>query len=258
MKRVVIIGGGNLAEAVAMALAASSKVELTQIYLRDAVRGEELTQLTQVPYATFEEPLSEADIYLLAVSDGAIAPLSSSLNFAQGAIVAHTAGSTSIEALDKRLRRGVFYPMQTFTKGRRVHFETIPIFIEAFEQSVKEELGELASAISSSVMELDSEHRRRLHLAAVFACNFVNAMFIAAEEMVQSSQLPFEILKPLIEECCAKACSAESPRDIQTGPAVRGDWATMERHTSMLCEQEQLKEIYNNISIYIWETLKRI
>ncbi len=258
MKRVVVVGGGNLAESVAVAIAQCPTVELVQIYLRNGERGEELSQLTAAPYATFEEPLAAADIYLLAVSDSAIGELSTKLDFAKGAVVAHTAGSSSIEVISSELRRGVFYPMQTFTRARRVDFSVIPIFLEASDQTIMEELTELASMLSSTVVELDSPHRRRLHLSAVFVCNFVNAMMIAGEELVSESDLPFEILKPLIEECCAKALSARSPRDVQTGPAVRGDFATIEKHTSMLSNNEDLKTIYQTISKYIWETSKKI
>ncbi len=258
MKKVVIIGGGNLAESVAVAMAQCPTVELVQIYLRNGERGEELSQLTAAPYATFEEPLASADIYLLAVSDSAIGELSCSLDFAKGAVVAHTAGSSSIETISSELRRGVFYPMQTFTRARRVDFSVIPIFLEAADQTIMQELKELANMLSSTVVELDSDHRRRLHLSAVFVCNFVNAMMIAGEELVSESDLPFEILKPLIEECCAKAISARSPRDVQTGPAARGDFATIEKHASMLSDNEELKTIYQTISKYIWETSKKI
>ncbi|MFR9523035.1 MAG: DUF2520 domain-containing protein [Rikenellaceae bacterium] len=256
MKRVVIVGGGNLAESVALALVESQEVELVQIYLRRAERGAELSALVGVPYSTFEGPLAAADIYLLAVSDQALAQLSSQLDFAPGAVVAHTAGSSSIEVLDERVRRAVFYPMQTFTAGRRVDFAAIPIFVEAADRATLAELEWLAGALGCRSIELDSESRRRLHLSAVFACNFVNAMFIAGEELVAESGLPFEILKPLIEECCFKAIDAPSARPLQTGPAVRGDQATMARHEAML--SPELKTIYQNISKYIWETSKKI
>ncbi len=258
MKRVVIIGGGNLAESVAVAIAASPKVELAQIYLRSKSRGEELTALTSTPHKIIGEPIESADIYLLAVSDSAISELSQTINFPEGAVVAHTAGSTSIEAIDEGLNRAVFYPLQTFTKGRRVDFSKIPIFIEASNAEALEDLRELGEQLSDSVQCADSEQRRALHLSAVFVCNFVNAMFIAGEEIVSSSALPFETLKPLIEECCAKAIDVGSPRKVQTGPAVRGDQTTMLRHCEMLQGREDLKMIYQNISKYIWETSKRI
>ncbi len=258
MIRVVVVGGGNLAESVAVALSRASGVDLVQIYLRDRVRGEELTALTGAPHATFDEELAAGDIYLLAVSDGAIAELSAQLNFAPNAVVAHTAGSSSIELIDPSLRAAVLYPMQTFTRGRRVDFSIIPTFVEGRDKATLQQIKQLAELISGSVVELDSASRLRLHLSAVFVCNFVNAMFIAGEELVRESGLSFEVLKPLIEECCAKACSAASPSEVQTGPAARGDFATVERHRAMLSQSGELGEIYQNVSKYIWETLKRI
>ncbi len=258
MKRVVIIGGGNLAESLAIAIAEAPELELSQIYLRRAERGEELTALTGAPYTTHQEELAEADLYIIGVSDAAIAELSLSLPFAKGAIVAHTAGSTPMSAINPALRRGVFYPMQTFTKGRRVDFGVIPIFIEAEEHSTLEELREVASLISGSVTELTSEKRRELHLSAVYVCNFVNAMYMAGEELTERMELPFDILRPLIEESTAKLLASNSPRTIQTGPAVRGDVTTQERHCEMLAERDDLREIYRVISKYIWETSKRI
>ncbi len=250
------MGGGNLAEAVALAISNSSNVELTQIYLRRGDRAAHLSELCAAPAATFDEPLAEADIYLLAVSDPAIGNLSSTLNFAAGALVAHTAGSTSIEALDSRVRRAVLYPLQSFSAGRRVDFAQIPIFVEGDSAESLAQISELAKELSDSVICIDSDARRQLHLSAVFACNFVNAMFVAGEQLVGLSSQSFEVLKPLIGECCAKACEAQTPRSVQTGPAVRGDNATMQSHIAML-EDERLKEIYQNISRYIWETLKR-
>ncbi len=258
MKRVVIIGGGNLAESVALAISQCAELSLEQIYVRKAERGEELSALTGAPYTTCTEELATADLYILAVSDGAIAELSESLPFAEGAIVAHTAGSTPLSAIDSGLRRAVFYPMQTFTRGRRVDFSVVPIFVEADEEEVLTEVEDIAKLLTKSVYRLSSEHRQRLHLSAVFVSNFVNAMYIAGEELVGASGLPFDVLKPLIEEVTSKAVTSSTPRAVQSGPAIRGDEKTIERHCAMLEDREDLQEIYKNISKYIWETLKRI
>ncbi len=258
MKSVVVIGGGNLSESLCLALAQSEGVDLVQIYVRSEKRGAELSTLIGVPVCNDAKSLAFADIYILAVSDGAIVELSETLPFAEGAIVAHTAGSTPMSAISQDVRRGVFYPMQTFTRGRRVDFRSIPIFLEAEQDDVLTELRILADMVSDSVIELDSERRRRLHLSAVFVCNFANAMFGAGEELVRDAGLSFEILKPLIAESCSKACAAESPKSVQTGPAVRGDKGTQGRHIEMLDGKDNLKDIYKVISDYIWETSKKI
>ncbi len=258
MKRVVVVGGGNLAESLLVALKECEQVDLRQIYVRDADRGAELSALIGAPVVNRAEELAPADIYILAVSDRAIEELSATLPFAKGAIVAHTAGSTPLSAINKGLHRGVFYPMQTFTKGRRVDFRRIPIFIEAEDNSTTKALFSLGELISDNVRELDSERRRQLHLSAVFVCNFANAMYSAGAELVAETGLPFETLKALIEESASKVCSVDNPIEVQTGPAVRGDIATQQRHIELLSNNENLSNIYQIISKYIWETSKRI
>ena len=258
MRRVVIIGGGNLAESVALAVSQCTELSLEQIYVRSSERGAELNALTGAPTTSNTAELATADLYILAVSDGAIAHLSENLPFAAGAIVAHTAGSTPLGAIDSALRRAVFYPMQSFTRGRRVDFSRVPIFVEADDDEILMEVEKIARLLSQSVYRLSSEHRQRLHLSAVFVSNFVNAMYIAGEELVGASGLPFDVLKPLIEEVTSKATTASSPRDVQSGPAVRGDRTTIEQHCDMLDTRENLQEIYKDISKYIWETLKKI
>ncbi len=258
MIKVVVIGGGNLAESLIGAICDSSKLSLEQIYVRSAERGAELHNLCGASYTTNPEELATADIYILAVSDNAIAELSTSLNFAPNSIVAHTAGSTSIEAISPECNRGVLYPMQSFTRGRRVDFSALPIFIEAEDSATLATIESVARALSSNITQLDSRQRLKLHLGAVYVANFVNAMYIASEQILSEESLAFDIYKPLIEEVTAKAISATSPRLVQTGPAARGDFSTIERHAAMLSLNPQLQTIYKNISNYIWETLKRI
>ncbi len=258
MIKVVVIGGGNLAESLIVALQSRSELSLEQVYLRSEERGAELEALCGARYTTDPSALAAADIYILAVSDGAIAELSRSLNFAKDAVVVHTAGSTSIEAIAPTLRRGVLYPMQGFTKGRRVEFSTIPIFIEADGDQTLNLIERVAQALSTKVTHLASAQRLKMHLGAVYVANFVNAMYIASEELLSDEGLSFDIYKPLIEEVTAKAIAATSPRNAQTGPAARGDKPTIERHLAMLDGKPKLQRIYKNTSDYIWETLKKI
>ncbi len=258
MIKVVVIGGGNLAESLILAICNSRELSLEQIYLRSPQRGEELQGLCSASYTCDASQLAAADIYILAVSDGAISELSHSLNFAPNSVVVHTAGSTSIEAIAPTLNRGVLYPMQSFSRGRRVDFRSVPLFIEAQDSATLLLIERVANSLSQSVTTLDSHNRLKLHLGAVYVANFVNAMYIASEELLADANLPFDIYKPLIEEVTAKAISVTSPRTAQTGPAARGDKATIERHIAMLENREELQTIYKNISNYIWETLKKI
>lgn len=259
MKRVVIIGSGNLAEALARAVA-KSELELVQVFARNAERARVVAQLAATDWATRPEELcGEADIYLVAVSDRAVEQVTATLPIPDGATVAHTAGSVPLEAIPARFaRRAVFYPMQTFTRGREVDFSQIPVFLETPFPDLRGELEAFARRLTRTVIWADSAQRAKIHLAAVFACNFANHMYAVGERIVRGAGLDFDVLKPLVAETAAKACDARSPLDVQTGPAVRNDSATMDRHGELLAGDPQLKNIYSTISQSIWETSKKI
>lgn len=258
MERIVIIGSGNLAEALARAVARSG-LKLVQIFARNARRGEAVAALAATQWTADPAGLAEADIYLIAVSDRAVAEVAAALPIPAGAVVAHTAGSVPLEALPARFaRRAVFYPLQTFTKGREVDFSQIPVFLETDDETLRPELEAFARRLSHTVIWADSACRAKVHLSAVFACNFVNHMYAVAERIVRSAGLPFDVLKPLIAQTAAKALDAASPADVQTGPAVRNDAETRARHCALLDGELQLKNIYSIISNSIWETSKKI
>ena len=249
MERAVIIGSGNLAEALARAVTKSG-LKLVQIFARNAARGQQVAALAGTQWTSDPAGLAEADIYLIAVSDRAVAEAAASLPIPAGAVVAHTAGSVPLEALPGQpVRRAVFYPLQTFTKGREVDFSQIPVFLETDDEALR---------LSRTVIWADSACRAKAHLAAVFACNFVNHMYAVAERIAGSAGLPFDVLKPLIAQTAAKALDAASPADVQTGPAVRNDTGTRARHCALLDDNLQLKNIYSIISNSIWETSKKI
>ena len=257
LQRVVIVGSGNLAEALALAVA-QSDAQLVQLFARNRQRGPEVARLAGTGWSDDPQQLARADLYLLAVSDRAVAEVAAALPIPATAVVAHTAGSVPLEALARYERRGVFYPLQTFTAGRRVDFSTIPVFLEAADPDLLARLEAFARRLTRAVYRLDSQQRARMHLAGVFACNFVNAMYAAGEELVARAGLDFEVLKPLLAETAAKACATASPRSVQTGPAVRGDRPTQERHEALLADDPQLQALYRTISQLLWETSKKI
>ena len=259
MKRVVLIGSGNLAEALARAVA-KSDLELVQIFARNPERARVVAELAATDWATHSEMLcQDADIYLIAVSDKAVEQVAATLPIPESAAVAHTAGSVPVTAIPARFaRRAVFYPMQTFTKGREADFSVIPVFLEAPLPELRPELEAFARKLSGTVIWASSAQRCKVHLAAVFACNFANHMYAVGERIVRGAGLDFDVLKPLIAETAAKACDARSPLDVQTGPAVRNDFATKARHGDLLAFDLRLKNIYSTISQSIWETSKKI
>lgn len=261
---IVLIGTGNLAEQLALALTQCG-AGLRQIYGRNEVRARELGELCHTPHTSKPEEVVVADLYLVAVSDRAVELATRPLPIPEGALVAHTAGSVPITALPHP-RIGSFYPFQTFTQGRRVDFREIPIFVEASDPQGLEMLREVAQRLSDRVHEANCDRRRRIHLAGVFAANFVNALYGVGVDLVREAGFGFQELKPLIREVATKALDEPThPRRVQTGPAVRGDRAVLENHRALLDaiygagspENEVLKKIYNEISERIWETSKR-
>lgn len=256
MNEAVIIGSGNVAEALALGLAGCG-MRPVQVWARNGARAAGIAALAGCKWACRPEELAAADLYLLAVSDRAVAEVAAALPIPPAAVVAHTAGSVPLEALPAKFaRRAVFYPLQTFTRGRRVDWAELPVFIEASTPELQAELETFARRLSRQVFHADSERRARLHLAAVFACNFANHMYALGERLLGNAGLDFGVLKPLVAETAAKALAAPSPALVQTGPAVRGDLATQQRHAAML--DDELQTIYNSISQSIWETSRKI
>ncbi len=258
LRRIVLIGSGNLAESLACAIS-KSHAELVQIFARNPRRGPEVARLAGTTWTDDPQRLATADIYLIAVSDMALGVVAASLPIPETAIVAHTAGSVPLEALPERFaRRAVFYPLQTFTAGRHVDFNEIPIFLETSTPDFRPELEAFARTLSCTVRYADSAQRAYIHLAGVFACNFANAMYAAGERILSKAGLPYPLIKPLIAETAAKACTATTPSTVQTGPAVRNDTATQARHEALLADDPALQTIYRTISRRIWETSKKI
>lgn len=257
LKRVVIVGSGNVAEALARALPASG-AELCQVFARNRERGPRVAALGGTTWTADPDRLAEADLYLIAVSDRAVGEVAASLRLPDGAVAAHTAGSVPLDALEAFPRRAVIYPLQTFTAGRAVDFARVPLFLEASDKGTYQAVERFARRLSSQLYPADSKRRGILHLAGVLACNFVNALYAAGERTLAREGLPFEALRPLIAETAAKALAAPSPAAVQTGPAVRGDLPTLERHCALLAEEPLLLEIYNLMSRYIWETSRKI
>lgn len=256
--RVIVVGSGNVAEAMACALATAPGVELCQIYSRNRERGEAIARRAGVAWTGCLDELASADIYLIAVSDRAVGEVAASLPLSEDAIVAHTAGSVPLSVLPKREGRGIIYPLQSFSAGRTISLADVPLFVEADGERARTLLMRLASMLSSRVEYADSERRRVLHLAGVLVNNFVNALYAEGASVVESAGLNFDILRPLIMETARKAVDSDNPRSVQTGPASRGDMEVCRGHMAMLESQPQLQQIYKDITHILWETSKKI
>jgi predicted short-subunit dehydrogenase-like oxidoreductase (DUF2520 family) len=183
-----------------------------------------------------------ADLIFACVSDQSIPELSASI-FPKNALLIHTSGTVPLTQLPHDLRTGVFYPLQTFTKGKIVDFQKIPILLESKYPADFAVLHQLASLLSSHVLAADSAQRMRVHLAAVLACNFTNYLYTLASDVLEENHMEFRLLQPLIRETMEKAFSI-GPKQGQTGPARRGDAPTIARHLGLLKENPLCQEVY--------------
>lgn len=248
--KAVLIGAGNLATQLGKALVRRHACEVVQVYSRTKASASALGEALQADAVTsIADVRTDADLYVVALKDSAFAEVAARLT--QGreqALFVHTAGSLPMSAWEgKASRYGVFYPMQTFSRQRDVDFSSIPIFIEARHAADRDCLMALARRLSSRVMEADSAQRRALHLSAVFACNFTNHMYAICEQLLAEAGLPFASMLPLIDETAAKA-HVMSPRQAQTGPAVRYDENVIGKHLEALSGHPEWQELYEKIS----------
>ncbi|WP_222983990.1 Rossmann-like and DUF2520 domain-containing protein [Flagellimonas meishanensis] len=242
MLSLVILGTGNIANHLFDAFEKLDHVVVAQVVGRSAQKLQKFAQHTST--TTDFDNVLDADIYLIAVKDDAIGEVSAHLADKKGLVV-HTSGVVDMHAISN-FNRGAFYPLQTFSKERPMDFSQIPICVEAQDHHSLGKLKKLASLLSDSVHEINSEQRKKLHLAAVFVNNFTNYLYGIGEEICLSEGLAFDLLKPLILETAEKVQDL-SPKAAQTGPAKRGDIASMQAHLKLI-EREELKKLYKHLS----------
>ena len=197
---------------------------------------------------------SECELFIISISDDSLEEVVQEVILPEKAIVAHTSGTQPLSVLGYLAASGigVFYPLQTFSKAKKVDLGAVPIFIEGEDPETVEYLENLASRFSRTVNRLSTADRKVLHLAAVFACNFTNHMFTISKNILENRGLEFEYLHPLITETINKSLDI-GPENSQTGPAARSDFNLMQQQLSLLSDSE-LEEIYRVISEHIGRT----
>mgnify|MGYP003641608006 CR=1 FL=1 len=251
MIRVSILGAGNVAAHLFHAFLEAPTVELVQVYSRNDHSLKPFA--AKVDTTTDLNMLKKADVYIIAISDDAIAKFSLQLKNSESLVV-HTSGGVDMDVLSATVRKGVFYPLQTFTKNKKVDFKTIPICIEAQHNSDLVLLEKLAAAISNEVFIVNSKQRASLHIAAVFVNNFTNHMYHIGHTICAENTVPFEILAPLIQETAKKILDL-APYKAQTGPAKRNDTQTIAKHIAQLSDTN--KELYELITKSITSTYEQ-
>ena len=248
--RIDFIGAGNLAWSLAPALE-NGGASVKNIYSRNVANAQKLVgKLYEGQVKTdldFSE--SDADIILIAISDDAIEEVAKELILPEDIIIAHTSGSIPLASLGYLASPniGVFYPLQSFTKNQQVDFDNIPFLIEGETQLTKDRLRILAKKISKNVSIISSSQRQQLHLAAVFANNFTNWILSQSADILESNNLDLALLKPLIEKSIENAIEL-GPKNIQTGPAKRGDFEVLDKHMDLLSDQPEKQDIYKLIT----------
>ena len=230
MTSVVILGYGNVGKHLCSGFHKASDVTVKQVYNRKSIRL--TSEVKEIPFTTDLTALETADVYIIAIPDDAITSFSEGIPL-KDALVVHTSGSVPMEILADKNRKGVFYPLQTFSKASKVDFADIPICIEAEKPSDLQLLRKLGNALSKKVVEISSEERAKLHLSAVFVNNFVNHLYYMSEAYLNENHIDFDLLKPLIAET-ARKMEHLTPTKAQTGPAKRNDQKTIEKHLKLM------------------------
>lgn len=250
---IVFIGAGCMGNALAGSLFEAGCF-IKQVYSRNQEHARQLAEAVDATYTDRVEDIdTDAALYFLTLTDAALADhlqLFTALAPSKGIFI-HTSGSVSMRVFEGHCtRHGVLYPMQTVSRGRTVSFRNVPLFVEGSDSVTQNLLKALATLISDKAQVANSTQRRSLHIAAVFCCNFTNHMYALADELLSKYDLPFDLMLPLIRETARKV-EQISPRQAQTGPAIRGDENVMRSHLALLDDEPAMKRIYELLSNHI-------
>ena len=252
MINISIIGTGNVAYHISNACLKHKEINLNQLCGRKNKLPVEFNQ--SINYTSDLGSLKTYDLCLICVSDDQIEHVSNKIQAESHSIILHCSGSTSINVLNHHSNFGVLYPVQTFSLGKKIEFNKIPIAIESNSNENLKKIKEFASLLSEKVIEASSEQRQSIHVAAVFTSNFTNYMRIIADEILEKNNIDSKVLDPLTEETAEKL-KFLNPKDAQTGPALRNDTKTIEKHLNLLKDSSHQK-LYKMISSEITKLKK--
>jgi len=251
LSSIVILGAGNVAFHLTRALIENT-CNVRQIFNRTLEHAKEIGEANRISYTDRISEIEKADIYIIASADSGIEEFSHYIPY-DDVLVVHTSGSSPMSVLKGDYRKGVFYPLQTFSKERTMRYDNIPFFIEAENPDDLKKLNELGSRISSEVHELNFASRMQVHMTGVWANNFVNHLYYIAGNICEQNNVPFDVLLPLIQETSNKVIEM-NPKDAQTGPAKRGDQMIIDRHLEALQNDSRLLQIYQLLT----DSIKRV
>ena len=246
IQNICLIGSGNVAWVLGKALV-DKGINITQVYSRNEQRATALAaHLNSSGIAELSKISKDADLYLLAISDDAINTVAKELSAVldiEKNLIAHTSGTKASTSLLPFYKASCFYMPQSMTKGTKVDFSTVPFCIFSNEKESEKILDELAKKLSDYVFIIDDEQKQILHLSAVMLNNFANHWFGESFAIMQKNNIPFDVLKPLLKMTYEKAMN-NNPFDVQTGPAKREDYETIEKHINHLSDDPELQSLY--------------
>ena len=243
--KISFIGSGNVATHFAQAFKGAGH-EIVQVMSREFDHAATLAhKVDAIPIDKYSELNNEADMYVVAVGDDALYDVALDLRL-ERKLVVHTSGATPMNVLKMiSIHYGVLYAPQSFVKNVAMDYSKLPFCIEANDKYGMGKLKELAQSVSGRIYELDSEQRRKLHLASVVVNNFGNALNAMAQQMMQREEIPFELVFPLIEMTTQKIYQGKDLWKLQTGPAVRRDRKTIDAHRRLLAEDKDMLDLYD-------------
>lgn len=250
MIKVILLGYGNVGSHLFHALTSQKDIEVVQVYNRSDFLLPDGFPVAQTQNLS---ELKKADVYITCISDDHISSFTESLPF-ENQLVVHTSGAVAMDILSDKNRKGVFYPLQTFSKNQETDFKRIPICIEAENETDEKLLTKLGKLISENVVQINSEQRAIIHVAAVFVNNFTNYLYQIGADILKKNNIPFEILIPLIQETAHKI-ERLTPVQAQTGPAKRNDQKTIQKHLELI-DNPDYKEVYSMLTKKLQEVYK--
>lgn len=247
--KIALIGAGNVATCLGPRLKEAGH-EITAVYSRTVESARILADRLGATFTTDLKAVPASDAAIVMLKDDALKELAPAIaDSLKDSLLLHTAGSVPMDIwyTAGAMKYGVLYPMQTFSKTSVIDWSQVPLFIEGSSDPVLESIKQLALSISPDVTPLSSEGRKKLHLAAVFTCNFSNHMYAIAEQLLADEGVPFRVMLPLVRETARKV-ETMSPKDAQTGPAIRGDRKVIDEHLALLKDNPEFAELYRLIS----------
>ena len=243
MKNIILLGSGNVATHLGIALK-NSNYTIVQVYSKSIKNAKILANKLEARFTNDLSKLKSADLIIVCIKDDAILSVLSQI---KNTAIVHTSGSIELNVFKEKFSNyGVFYPLQTFNKEVDINISEIPFCIEGNSLEFERKIIEIAKSLSNNVVKMNSQQRKQLHIAAVFACNFTNHMYSIADDLLSKKNIDFKILLPLIRKTNANL-NNNKPNKVQTGPAKRKDTAIIEEHIATINEKE-IKELYQKIT----------